>query len=255
MLAFVNPLLADLEDGLVARWDFSSNAFDTSGNGNHGDVQGGVAPTADRFGNPGSAYSFDGTSGYIDVAYAESLNPTAAITITAWFKADSFALGSYSWPPILAKYGSGLGGYDLAIQKVYEGTPRIGSSVCTTGEGWLTLHDWPPAEPVSAGIWYFTAMTYDGSALTSYSREKDETSLIVLSMSGSGGLVTSSYDLNIGRSPYNTSRYFNGVIDDLRIYDRALSSTEIEQIAALPEPATLAMLGLGGLAILRRRKK
>jgi hypothetical protein len=48
---------------------------------------------------------------------------------------------------------------------------------------------------------------------------------------------------------------FDGAIDDVRIYDRALSGTEVADLYALPEPATLALLALGGLAMLRRRRR
>ncbi len=231
-LAGVPPIRSSLEDVAgpvvgdpVAYWSFDDvgdPGHDDSGNGHNGTVH--EATSTD--GVCGNALDFNGSS-YVDVANAAGLNPTDAITITAWFKADAFALGTYSWPPIVAKYDTGLGGgYDLAIQKVFEGTPRIGASVFTEG-GPITLQDSPPAEPISEGIWYFTAMTYDGSTLTLYTGKKGETSLIILSMSGPGSLVTSPSHLNIGRSPYNTSRYFDGVIDEVRIYDRALSASEI----------------------------
>ena len=255
VLALVSPLGAGLEDGLVARWDFSGNALDTSGNGNHGTEQGGVARTTDRFGNPDSAYSFDGATGYIDVADAPSLNPTTnAITITAWFRADSFALGSYSWPHIVDKDGSpDPSGYCMTIQQVYENNPCAGFGV--TGVGgipWVTL-----GVPIlTPDVWYFSAGVWDGTEVTVYVGNEaglfDNPTSVVFS----GDMVSSSNNLNIGRDasyPTSTNRFFDGVIDDIRIYDRALSSVEIAQV--VPEPATLGMLSLGGLALLRRRQK
>ena len=48
-------------------------------------------------------------------------------------------------------------------------------------------------------------------------------------------------------------RFFNGLIDDVAVYNRALSAQEIYQIYSIPEPATLLLLGLGGLALRKRR--
>lgn len=59
--------IADLMTGLVASYPFNGNAIDESGNGNDGTVYGAVL-TADRFGNPDSAYAFVGVNDYIDVS-------------------------------------------------------------------------------------------------------------------------------------------------------------------------------------------
>jgi hypothetical protein len=76
-----------LNDGLVGHWGFDNDsgniATDSSGQNNHGTIIGATL-TEDRFGNSNKAYFFDGAS-YIDVPNADSLNPTSAITITAWF--------------------------------------------------------------------------------------------------------------------------------------------------------------------------
>jgi len=75
--------LASLTDGLVAYYPFNGNANDESGNGNDGTVTG-AALTADRFGNPNSAYSFDGINDIIEVSHSSSLNITSAISLCAW---------------------------------------------------------------------------------------------------------------------------------------------------------------------------
>jgi hypothetical protein len=78
-----HSLLAGLSDGLVAYYPFNGNANDASGNGNNGIVVGATL-TADRFGNPNSAYSFNGTSDYIRVPNSSSLQLTNDFTLTAW---------------------------------------------------------------------------------------------------------------------------------------------------------------------------
>ena len=212
---------------MVGYWALDKGAgpttYDYSGNGHDGAISG---ATWDPCGVAGYALSFDGSGDYVDVANAPGLNPEEAITITAWFKADPFPPpGTYAWPSLVAKYDTGVGGgYDLSVQLIYEGTPKITTSVFLAG-GPLTLQG---AEPISAESWYFTAMTYDGTSLTLYSAKTGET-LSVVSTSGAGGLVTSDSHLNIGECPYNPGRYFDGVIDEVAICNRSLSAEEIQQ--------------------------
>ncbi|HUV41409.1 MAG TPA: LamG domain-containing protein [Sedimentisphaerales bacterium] len=235
---------------LVAHWDFNGNTNDISGNENHGTVHGAVTLTTDRFGNLSSAYSFDGASGYIDVADAPSLNPTSAITITAWFKADSFASGT-AWPPLVKKSDSSqTNGYGMEFAQISdEYSAKVGGGVYLEGQGWVATS---PLAPVSVNTWYFAAIVYDGETISNYVRSEGQEAF-TSSISCSGNIIASSNNLNIGRDPSNTGRYFEGVIDDVRIYNQALSSTEIEQIYNVPEPATLLLLGLGGFMLRRKR--
>ena len=79
------PVLADLNNGLVAHYPFCGNANDASGNGNNGTVHGAIL-TEDRFGNPKSSYSFNGVDNFIDVIPSTSLSPSNEVTFTAWVK-------------------------------------------------------------------------------------------------------------------------------------------------------------------------
>jgi hypothetical protein len=79
-------LMADLTDGLVAYYPFNDNANDESGNGNNGTAMGATL-TTDRFGNPNSAFVFDGTNDYIalDDHYANG-NSLAQFSVSVWYK-------------------------------------------------------------------------------------------------------------------------------------------------------------------------
>ena len=166
------------------------------------------------------------------------MNPIDAVTITAWFKAESFALGSYAWPSLVAKYTSGVGGYSLSVQKIYESTPQITASSKFEDlgpGGHITLQESPPTEVVLPDMWYFTAMTYDGSEFTLYrAKEGDATPSVSDISSVSGKLATSDSHLSIAECPYNPGRYWDGVIDEVRIYNRALTSAEIEYLYQNP---------------------
>jgi hypothetical protein len=90
-LATGSPAFGGPIDHLIAYYPFDGNAADMTGNGNNGTVFG-AALTADRFGNPNSAYKFDGINDYIDLGNNPSLKPGLPIAIEAWVRLDSTAV-------------------------------------------------------------------------------------------------------------------------------------------------------------------
>jgi hypothetical protein len=81
-------------NGLVGYWPFSGSANDLSSNANNG-TNNGATLTTDRFGNPNSAYSFNGTSNYIEIPHSSSLNfGTQNFTISVWAKPSQFQSNS-----------------------------------------------------------------------------------------------------------------------------------------------------------------
>jgi uncharacterized protein (TIGR02145 family) len=98
---FSSPLSAQIpSDGLVAWYPFNGNANDESGNGNHGVVNGATL-TTDRFGNPNSAYHFDGVDDFIDLLLPEnSVGVPNSFTISFWFKISQLPLEEFTSNPI-----------------------------------------------------------------------------------------------------------------------------------------------------------
>ena len=258
-------LAASADAALVASYTFTGNANDTSGNGNHGSVFG-ASLTTDRFGNPDMAFRFDGDDDYIDVAHADSLDITDGITISLWTKMD--AAGS---PIGLNQYwvSKGTGGphYEDSPQNTFtfflaNYTTAPDMVQCYLSDG-STLHGILPPEQapglhlanLDPDTWYHFAVTWDGDLMKVY---KNGIPVPGAEQSFSGSINSLTADLDIGRLG-NGTRYFDGVIDDLLIYNRALSELEIQQIYdapnPVPAPASILLFSSGLLGIFGTRRK
>jgi hypothetical protein len=227
---------ANLNDGLVAHWAFDEGsgniAYDTVG-GNNGTLQNGPTWTA---GVINGAIDLDGINDYItcgDILDADLQN---AFTIGVWIKLDEGALQRTDPHTILWKSDDRPG---LAVRPDSRVAFRHWHSQETTA------HAFQSAQLLEERQWNHIAYIFDGSDFTGYVNA-DYAGGVQDSVYSPGGSVYIGADLG--------ARCFTGLMDDLRIYNRALSPEEIGQLYAVPEPATLSLLALGGLALLRRRK-
>lgn len=199
-------------NGLVAYYPLNGNGNDAVGT-NHGTVNGAVL-TTNRFGHTSSAYSFNGTSSRIDFS-ASPLSQVANWTLSAWVRASTFAQEG------------------MAI--------HVGSDNGVTGNGFgFGLNG------SSAWLGLFSNVGYFGSG-QSLANTSQWHHVVMLRTNGTvkffmngvqGATVTVANiflptDLTFGGQ--NGSRPFNGAIDEVRIYDRALSSNEVWQLYAESE--------------------
>ncbi len=253
-LMFFFPYLARaaLSEGLVAYYPFNGNAIDESGNGNKGALlPGGEGPTLteDQFGNPNSAYSFDGINDYINLGNDSSLNPKNEITLAAWYKPVSFVgvgnnaiidKGYFSHTYPHYQYHLGVTGDG------YFATPgEFGFSVSDGNDSYRSGTEPNLWEPEN---WYHITGTYDGSKVSLYINGK-----LIGTESADGTMVDYGNNAYIGTYS-NFNSFTPGVIDEVRIYDRALSETEIEQLAAIPIPGAAWLFGTAILALWRLRR-
>ena len=203
----------DLNNGMVAYYPFNGDSKDESGNGNDGVVNG-AALTKDRFGIDNSAYNFDGENNYIEVANSNSLNPDY-ISISAWVNPTINNNDS----PVVTKYRSANGdrSYWLYIYTSGIKGPRFR---VYTSHG---IADAAITELIETNKWSHIVGTYGGNEAMLYINGK-----LVKTSSVSGSLRSNSLPLRIGASTENTMTYFNGKIDEVRIYNRKLTGEEIE---------------------------
>jgi hypothetical protein len=240
-----------ITNGLVAAYEFEGNANDSTANANHGTVYGATL-ASDRFGNSNSAYAFDGND-YI-LASASFL-PAAERTVALWFNADTV-----SNKPNLIGYGGSTStppGKSWLMGINHWGYPAY-SVTCHYGTN--TLQYYYDEEPV--GEWFHYAITTESSGTRIYingvEMESNSTFINNTLVDGTDlaiGVSVSKY----GYAPYTDRNvgYFIGSMDDVLIYDRALSPTEIERLSTVPIPAAFWLLGSGlvGLVGLRSRVK
>ena len=194
-------------NGLVAEYLFSGNANDTSGSGNNATAYYAVQ-AADRFGNVGSAYSFNGTSAYMQTGNYDIATTSTPISYSCWFKADiagnwyntliSHAADGSTGPAMIvgnSVFTNRLAVYPGTVGYIYGGYPTV-------------------------NVWHHAAMTFDGTTTSLY-------------LDGAFNANTAA-DITSGNRPFLISRwamsadgYFSGLIDDVRIYNRALGASEV----------------------------
>ncbi len=198
----------------VAWYPFSCNAQDYSGMNNHGTVNGAVL-TANRFGNTDCAYSFNGSSHHIRVPNSSSLNFTDAITVSFWMNASELYSSRESYP---ISHGNWENRWKISIIP----DKKIRWTVKTT-DG---VKDLDSQIKVSTNTWYHVVGLYDGQNFELFiNGNLDAHSTF------SGILLTTSIDLMIGQVLPNTTEYnFKGILDDIAIYDYALSLEEITEL-------------------------
>jgi hypothetical protein len=198
----------------VAWYPFSGNAEDYSGLNNHGTVNGAV-PAANRFGNVNCAYSFNGTSHNIRVPNSTSLNFTDAISVSFWMNASELYSSRESYP---ISHGNWENRWKVSIipDKKIRWTIKTNSGV----------KDLDSQVRVSTNNWYHVVGLYDGTNIELYINGN-----LDARSSFTGTLLTTSIDLMIGQVLPNVTEYnFKGVLDDIAIYDYALSLEEITEL-------------------------
>lgn len=201
-------------DGLVAEYLFDEgNASDTSGYGNHGTAIGGGVNFVDN------AASFDGVSSYISVSGSPELD-TQEYTVSAWFKSNS--LGNS-----IVAHGESFSG-DIMQHSLYARNTNMcwyeDSGPETPGND----HRLSAVTPIENGNWYFIAVTLDSDLTYKlYVNGNLESSRI----ESAGPPSIGNHILTIGartNSPDIIQDYFSGIIDSVRVYNRALSEGEIQ---------------------------
>lgn len=216
LLSAASTSAVEQDSGLVSHWKFDGDAGDSAGS-NHGTLVGHPTWVIDP--NHGWCLDFDGDGDYVDVGEDPSLTFTEEITLACWIKVRQF---DRSWNAIVTK------GDDWVLARTRDDNRVAFLCVGLTGGGWPEVY----SGDVNDGNWHHIAGVYDGSKLYIYQDGLDADSKSV------GGSIKSSWRrVLIGENGQATDRYWNGMIDDVRLYSRALSADEISLLSGAEPPA------------------
>ncbi len=213
------------ETGLVGYWPMDEGsggtAYDASGNNNVGTITIGASGTqttvAQAWANAtpsrvGIGLNFDGTDDYAWIADASANHLTSSFTFSAWINPSAYSSENI----IFNKENT----YEWAIDT----TQNVRWAINNTTPGWNWISTGLSA-PTSQ--WNYFVITYDGNSVLTY-----KNGVLGNTYSGaSGSLVPNGNELLIGaRGNTSPASFFIGKIDDVRIYNRALSATEIQNL-------------------------
>ena len=198
-------------DGLVAYYPFNGNANDESGNGNNGIINGAVL-TTDRFGNANKAFNFSGNDDYISAKDSSSLDITEQLTLSAWIDTENSLESGY-----IIKKGQSGGDENYSIFMINR--DPIARVHASNG----LYYSVRTSENTIGSAWTHSVGTYNGNQLSIYVNG-------ILKNKGAvpRNLISNSSDLYIGLD-FQTSE-FQGKIDDIAIYNRSLSESEIQRL-------------------------
>jgi glucose/arabinose dehydrogenase/predicted phage tail protein len=203
--------------GLVGAWAFGegtgTTTADASGNANTGTITA-AAWTQGRYGN---GLSFNGINSMVQVAASASLNLTSGMTLSAWVQPTA---SQSSWRTIVQKQSDA---YFLHASSEAPLRPAGGGTM----GGDVNYVIGPTAIPVNT--WTHVALTYDGATLRLYVNGTQ-----VATRAAGGSIQTTTNPLWIGSNTYGER--FQGLIDEVRVYNRALTPTEIQTDMATPIP-------------------
>jgi len=219
-------------DGLVGWWPFNGNANDESGNGNNGVVNGATL-TEDRNGVANAAYGFDGVDDFINSANFSAILGNTSRTYSFWIQCPQNSNGGWvvsTGPELFSPGGACANGFhiDAKIISADCGFQGIGCGInCSQRRVQTILND---------NIWKNVIVVYSGNGLSS-------TTIYI------NGIENTSLFCNDGTNSYNTpstisvnglsfgkrndnylNTFLNGSLDDIAIYNRALTPQEIQNL-------------------------
>ena len=216
--------VADISTGLTASYMFNSNADDTTGHGYTGTTHN-VTLTSDRFSTTNSAYSFNGSTSYIDVPNSTNINFANGISFSAWIMPTALTNASV----VDAMSGSG-NGFRTNTRDNSSPSPIFWSCSGNYNVGITAVSN----SQYAIGTWYNITGTWgtDDSVRVYFNGVLQQTQHAPYN-------YTNTNPIYIGRGRQSsTYEFFAGKIDDIKIYNRALTGCDVDSIFNLPNTNT-----------------
>ena len=202
----------EITAGLVAYYPFNGNANDESGNGNHGIEQGDISQTTDRFGVESSAYLFDGVDDFLLIT--DWIHLANSVSFSFWLKPSDIQIMG-----IISKREPWSNDWQLDFNDENEQENGFRALL------WGTNNEVHPTEIdfLTIDEWIHVGVVYNGSDVRIYKNNN-----LMYTENNSGSINDRDYDIRIGDDWWGN--YFNGIIDDILIYNRAISEFEIDSL-------------------------
>jgi len=204
--------------GLIAEWRLEGyeedRAHDSSGSAD-GVLRGAAFVRPD--GAAGNCVDLDGQSGVVEIGDLSQLEGMSQLTLSAWVRLDALPAAGRSVAPV---------GKEQSYRIVIGSDGAAHFALATTGNAWYsagTTVDFG-SSPLAPGVWYHLAATYDGANLRSY---VDGVAQSTSATAISGTVAVGTSPLRFGDPEADNVDFLDGRIDEVRIYDRALSPAEI----------------------------
>ncbi|MFA5141800.1 MAG: LamG domain-containing protein [Candidatus Woesearchaeota archaeon] len=213
-----NLLLMMNFDSQSSLTENSTYVVDVSKYGNNGTVANGAIWTSS--GKYNGAYQFDGANDYITIPDSSTLDQSGAngITFSVWAKHGSLA--KKNWEAIMAK---GDTAYRIHLCGELTACPTVGAF--SFGSNGLSDTEIGTSIIPQNDVWYHVAVTYNGSLKVMYINGVQQ-----ISEAATGSISLNDYPLSIGENLEATGRYWNGSLDEFRMWNRSLSAAEISEL-------------------------
>ena len=215
--------------GLVGWWPFNGNANDESGNGNNGTVNGATL-TTDRNGLANKSYSFSGANNYILINNGLISNVFGSFSISLWFKTNTTNVGT-----LLSDRGSSNWAYKYSMQinnssngkcNIYNHNGASLTNAVVTSQSDLNSNSWVNCVAI---------LNASNSVLSIYVNGALSNQITNVNSSAWNTSSTATY---IGKwiSPFGDYHYYNGNLDDIGIWNRALTQQEVNELYTSSDP-------------------
>lgn len=212
-------------DGLVAYYKFSNNLLDETANNNDGTQEGGVTYTTDRNGVSNAAVSLDGINDFIRIGSNSVLDMDNDFTISAWINTSSVSLLDAN---AIVTWGA-----DSVAKRrgMFIWTGGSGTDKYTYFSGYGSSSNLSGSEVVDEDEWVHLAITLStlDTAKIYYNGVLDESGKVVLNNYNFTETLIGSSLFTSGGDP--NAEYFKGSLDDIRLYSRVLTATEIDVLS------------------------
>ena len=220
-MSSLGKITVERESSLAGYWPFDERsgtvAYDASSAGNNGDLTASAsAPSWQTSGcKVGTCLTFNGSSTYTQITGYKGISQASARTITMWIKGST---GSTAQSLI------GWGSDSTGAEYVIDVDETIDAAEVEVSGGYRTA-----TTDIIDGTWHFVAVVFSGTDVSDHTIYVDGAAESITTTSAQALSTGSTEDVLIGSDPI-LAQYFNGTIDDVRIYSRALSAMEIEEL-------------------------